>query len=244
MIGERYNYENVFFRDLTISILDTFEGELKWVNRFNSGDVDVSVPIYYSMTGDERFLLDSFSDDVVSNNRYVELNTDIIPRGHITFDGVDIKSDEVANPNVWLRMVIESDSEIKKVLSKIRAIPVSAKYTLSIILSSEIDVWKCTQAIMNTLWLYRFTYFEYNSMRIDAVLTIPDSNQIDIQREKNMTTDNTIKLTISFNVDTYYPAFREDSPDNIEPKRSKWYGNLIESRKSGKSSILDRRYNK
>ena len=71
-----------FFRDLTICVLDTLEGQVKWVNRFTSGDKFVEVPFYYSMTGDEKFLLDSFTDDIVSgdsegNGRYVELNTDI-----------------------------------------------------------------------------------------------------------------------------------------------------------------------
>ena len=84
MIGERFNFEDVFFRDLTVCVLDTLEGEIKWVNRFTSGDRVVNVPFYYSMTGDERFLLDSFTDDVVSNSRYVDLNTDIVPRGHLT----------------------------------------------------------------------------------------------------------------------------------------------------------------
>ena len=74
MIGERFNFEDVFFRDLTVCVLDTLEGQVKWLNRFSSGDVFVQVPFYYSLTGDERFLLDSFADDIVSENRFVELN--------------------------------------------------------------------------------------------------------------------------------------------------------------------------
>ena len=239
MIGDRFNMEDVFFRDLTTCVLDVLEGEVKWVNRFSSGDRDVTVPFYYSMTGDERFLLDSFSDDVVSDNRYVELNTDMIPRGHITLTGFDIKSDEFANPNVWLRMVIEDSTEIKKVLTKVRAVPISVKYDVTILLSSEIDSFKCSQSIINTLWLYRFMYFEHNYMNIDAVLILPDSNQVEISREKNLTSDNAIKLTVSFEVHTYYPAFRKDGSDIVEPKKTKWYVNLIESRKSGRRNTLD-----
>ena len=209
MIGERFNYEDCFYRDLTVCVLDTLEGEIRWINRFSSGDREVNVPFYYSMTGDERFLLDSFNDDIVSNNRFVDVNTDIIPRGHLTLTGFDIRSDEFANPNVWLKMVVENKEEIRKILTKIRAIPVSAKYDLSILLSSEIDVFKCSQAIMDTLWLYRFMYFEYNFMNIDAVILMPDSNQIEITREKSLSSENTIKLTLSFEVQTYYPAFRK-----------------------------------
>ena len=216
MIGERFNFEDVFFRDLTLCVLDTLEGEIKWVNKFSSGDRVVNVPFYYSMTGDERFLLDSFTDDVVSNSRYVDLNTDIIPRGHLTLTSYEIRADEFANPNVWLKMVVENNDEIRNMLTKVRAIPITAKYDLVLHLSSEIDTFKCSQAIMDTLWLYRYMYFEYNFMNIDAVMQIPDSNNIEINREKSLTSDNTIKLTVSFDVQTYYPAFRKPKfPDTV-----------------------------
>lgn len=210
MIGEKFNYEDVFFRDLTVCVLDSLEGQIKWVNRFTSGDTHVRVPIYYSMTGDERFLLDSFSDDIVSDSRYVELNTDIIPRGHLTMTGFTTKSDEFANPNVWLRMVVENEQEIRKTLSRVRAVPITVNYDLTILLSSELDSFKCSQAILNTMWLYKFMYFEFNFMNIDAVMTIPDSNTVEMSREHNLTSDNSIKLKVSFTVDTYYPAFRPD----------------------------------
>jgi hypothetical protein len=210
MIGERFNFEDVFFRDLTVCVLDTLEGQIRWVNRFSSGDVPVNVPFYYSLTGDERFLLDSFQDDIVSENRFIELNTDIIPRGHLTMTGFNIKSDDFANPNVWLRMVVENEIEIRKVLAKVRAIPITVNYELSIKLSNEIDTFKCSQAIMDTLWIYKFMYFEHNFMNIDAVILMPDSNQIEMSREKNLTSDNNIELKVSFTVETYYPAFRKD----------------------------------
>jgi hypothetical protein len=210
MIGEKFNFEDTFFRDLTVCVLDTLEGQIRWVNRFSSGDFPVNVPFYYSLTGDERFLLDTFADDVVSENRFIELNTDQIPRGHITLKSFSINSDEFANPNVWLRMVVENEVEIRKVLAKVRAVPITVNYDLEILLSSEIDIFKCSQAILDTLWLYKFMYFEYNFMNIDAVINMPDSKNIEISKEKNMTSDNTIKMTVSFEVQTYYPAFRKD----------------------------------
>jgi hypothetical protein len=210
MIAGKFNMEDVFFRDLTVCVLDTLEGQIKWVNRFSSGDVRVEVPFYYSLSGDERFLLDTFADDVVSENRFVELNTDVIPRGHITLKSFNINSDEFANPNVWLRMVVENDFEIRKVLARVRAVPITVDYELVILLSNEVDTFKCSQAILDTLWIYKFMYFEHNFMNIDAVILMPDTNSIEIAREKNLTSDNTIKLSLSFQVQTYYPAFRKD----------------------------------
>jgi len=222
MIGERFNMEDVFFRDLTVCVLDTLEGQIRWVNRFSSGDYPVEVPFFYSLTGDERFLLDTFQDDIVSENRFIELNTDVIPRGHITMKSFNITSDEFANPNVWLKMVVENEFEIRKILAKVRAVPIVVDYDLTILLSNEIDTFKCSQAIMDTLWIYKFMYFEHNFMNIDAVMLLPDTNQIEINREQNLTSDTTIKLTVSFQVQTYYPAFRKD---RVNPKGyPRYYG--------------------
>lgn len=211
MIGDRMNPDNSFFRDLTVCVLDTLEGNIRWVNRFTDKNVEVNVPFYYSLVGDERYLLDSFSDDITSDSRYVELNTDIIPRGHISLKGFNINSDEFSNPNVWLRTVVENETEIRKVLTKVRGIPLTVNFDLEIRLSSEIDIFKCSEAIMDTLWPYRHMYFEYNLMNIDAMILTPDTNGIEIGREKDLTSsDNTIKITMPLEIQTYYPAFRKD----------------------------------
>lgn len=240
MIGEKLNYDEVFLRDLTICVLDTLEGRVKWKNRFTSGDVEVNVPFYYSLTGDDRFLLDSFTDDIVSTNRFVELNTDQIPRGHITLTSWQIRSDEFRNPNIWLRNVIEDDVEVRRTLNKLRAIPITATFDLQVHLKTELDVFKCSQAIMNALWLYKFMYFEHNYMHIDAIMIQPDNNTIEIQREKNLKSDNTIKLSASLEVQTFYPAFitgKGDSNIEIKPYKTKWFNNIILLRTSNNPQV-------
>ena len=66
-------------------------------------------------------------------------------------------------------------------------------------------------------------YFEYNFLNIDAIMLIPDGTQVEIQREKNLTTDNFIKITLSFEVQTYYPAFRK--PTLGEITTGQFFGN-------------------
>lgn len=257
MIGEKFNMDNVFLRDLTTCVLFNLEGQLKWTNKFTSGDVNVEVPFYYSLVGDERFLLDSFQDDIVNSNRFIELNTDIIPRGHVTLKGFSIDSAELANPNIWLKTVVENEVEVKRTLRKVRAVPITVNFDMEIILSNEIDVFKCSQCLMDALWIYRFMYFEHNFMNIDAVMLMPESNTININREKNLTSDNNISMSISFEVKTFYPAYEKDLPTGdynprsgldpydyigkrpedkdkeAEPRRSKWYSNILRSRNNG-----------
>lgn len=227
MIGKLYNYDGIFFRDLTLSLLDKLEGAVFWTNRFSSGDVLVEVPFYYSMVGHEDMLLDSFNDDIVSNNRKTELNTDIIPRAHLYMESFNIASQDFLNPNVFLRTIVEKDDNIKSVLNKVRAIPITVNYKCEILLESEGDVHKCSERLMDALWMNTLLAFEYNRMPIDANAALPaDGPSIKINREHTMSSKNEYAIEFTIEVVTHYPAYlKDDNTDgnrNLKPKRTKW----------------------
>jgi hypothetical protein len=67
---------------------------------------------------------------------------------------------------------------------------------------------------------------------------IPDGTQVEIQREKNLTSDNTVKITLSFEVQTYYPAYRKPNLRDLENGR--FFGNYTWS---SVNSSLSNRYN-
>lgn len=256
MIGENFNYEDVFLRNVTVGLLDTLEGEIHWYYNFSKGKKKVVVPFYYSLTGQEKFLLDSFHDDVVSDNRLTDLDASPIPRGILTLTGFDMITDELTNPNVWIKTTYEDSNEVKTSLQRIRPIPISVKYDMSIILNTENDYFKCSEALMNTIGIYKYYTFQYKNFNINAVLQMPDSNQFEITRDMTISTKNEISLKVSFEVVTYYPGFRnpldgaveendpklphndayEYDPYKLEsqnnviiPKRTRWFNNIKES---------------
>jgi hypothetical protein len=266
MIGDKKNYDDVFLRNLTIAVLDTLEGEVYWYYEFSSGTKQVTVPFYYSLTGDEKFVIDTFVDDVVSDNRLTELNTDKIPRGVLTMTGFDILTDQMDNPNVWINTKFEDTDEIKTIQARIRPFPISAKYELVIFLNSENDYFKCAASLMDTIGIYRYMTFEFNEFIINAVIQLPETNQFENTRDKSFTTKNEIKLTCTFDVYTFYPAYRQpqrtgiraietqntwsnaytydkfiDNTQNIiSPKRTKWYSNIDRSSGNpGTSTSID-----
>jgi hypothetical protein len=55
MIGDVKNYDDVFYRDLTVCLLDKLEGKVFWKNKFSEKTIDVTVPFYYSCVN-SRFL--------------------------------------------------------------------------------------------------------------------------------------------------------------------------------------------
>lgn len=226
MIGKKFNYDDVFFRDLTICTLAMMEERIGWVNNFSDGEVQVDIPIYYSLSGkNDDYLLDSFSDDVLGDARKLDMNTDVIPRMHITLDSWTIKGSEFANPNIWLQQVVEDSEEIRKVLTKVRAMPISAKFSGTLLLGSELDTFKASESIMNALMFYDHMFFEYNFMYIDAVATFPEENNIEIIRDFSMGEDDLVKMSFDFEVQTYYPAYG-DRQIFGRPKKSKWINQL------------------
>lgn len=229
MIGKKYNFDDIFLRDLTICTLAMLEERLGWINHFKNGDVQVDIPIYYSMSGkNDDYLMDSFMDDIVGSERKVELNTDVLPRAHVTLKDWRMKGDEFANPNQWLRQVIEDEDEIRKVLTKVRAIPIQANYECTILLDSELDTFKASESIMTALMFYDHMHFEYNFMYIDAVATFPEDSSVEINRDFSVDTDGKIQMNFGFEVHTYYPGWGDKQVWG-PPKQSKWINQLKQS---------------
>lgn len=233
MIGKKYNFDDIFFRDLSICTLAMLEERLGWVNRFSDGDVQVDIPVYYSMSGrNDDYLLDSFQDDIVGESRKLDMNTDIIPRAHVTLNNWTIVGSEFANPNIWLKQVVEDKEEIRKVLTKVRALPIKANYSCTILLNSELDTFKASEAIMNALMFYKYIFFEYNFMIINCAATFPEENNIEIIRDFSMGGENElIKMEFNFEVNTTYPAWGEEQVWG-RPKKSKWINQLKQAKRN------------
>jgi hypothetical protein len=210
------NYDNVFIRSCSLSVCRVWSKSIRWINRFEDGEkIRVLVPFYLSLVGDERFVLDAFVDDTL--DKRIELNTDQIPRGIITFNGLNIKSGEFANPNQYLSQTVDINDEIRKIISKVKATPISITYNFEIKLATEIDADLCVQKIMDTYFNYQFFRFNYYGLNIVSYFKLPDDFQIEINREDSMTTESRYKkLTFSINVETYYPIFKVNS-DDLEP---------------------------
>ena len=208
-----YNYDNVLIRDLTIGVLSEIHRKIRWTNTWNDVKKLVTLPVYYGMVGDERFLYDAFVDDIVGIRP--DLNIDAIPRAHLIFENANIKRNEFSNPNVNMEFYKEENGILKKQAGKFRVLTIDATYNLKIELDSEIDIMKCYQSLWDWLWVYKYFYVTYNSFRIDCVLHTPDDYQQQITREiENIgSKDDTKKfIEINFNVHAFYP---------IEPKETK-----------------------
>lgn len=256
-IDEEYNYDDNFIRMTTIALCKVLATKVRWINRWSDGKkIRVLIPFYTSFAGQERFMLDAFVDDVVSNR--VELNTDQKQRGIITFKGGSQRDDEFANPNQFLAKETKINDEFKTIVSRTKAVPITLSYDVLIKLDNEWEVDICYTKILDVLYNYRFFYVNYFGMKIDAHFKLPSEGGIEIPREINLGSDNTITIKFSLEISTYYPVFnvmtddyeicdnddvidwnfleipkpdgRELSSSTGALKRVYWYNNLLDNK--------------
>lgn len=233
-IEKHMNYDDTFLRDTTVALLATLHNRLYWYNIWHNETRKIEIPFYYSMTGDDRFLLDSFVDDIAGKR--IEQNYDVIPRGIVTLESTSINSNEFTNPNVRISRYIEENAELKRVVSKLRSLPITLSYEIKIRVASELDLFKCQQAVWNLIYQYQYFYFEHNFIRIDASFRFPDEFQTKIARETNMTSDIYMDHTFRLDVHTYYPLFGEI--ERIPPiNRVQWQNNIWKLKGSGAEKI-------
>lgn len=233
-IEKHLNYEDTFLRDVTVAFIAQLHNRVYWYNRWQNETRKIEIPFYYSMSGDDRFLLDSFVDDIPGNR--IEQNYDVVPRGVVTMESTTIKSNEFTNPNVRISRVIEEDAELRRAVSKLRSLPLVIGYEIKIRVTSEIDLFKCQQAIWNLIYQYQYFYFEHNFIRVDASFRFPDEFQTKIAREIRMDTDVYMEHTFRLDVNTYYPLFGEI--ENIPPiNKVQWQSNIWKLTGSGAENL-------
>lgn len=208
------NFDDTFIRMVHISLIKSLSRCITWINYFSDKKIRVVVPFYMSMPGNERFALDAFVDDIPDSR--VELNTDQIPRGVVTFNSFTTDVSQFANPNQYIAKKQEINGKMKQFIQKTKAIPVNINFEVDIVLATEIDVYKCSEKILNMLFNYLFFNIDYYGIKIDSVFTLPDDKDIQIEREQNMESDTKKHIKFPLTVHTYYPSFISETFDYID----------------------------
>lgn len=218
-IGHEYNYDNNYFRMVLVGLAKTLNRYIRWSYKFETTKKCISLPFYTSMVGEQTFLLDSFVDDITDVR--VEGNTDQRQRGVITLENWGPVSDEYANPNIYVPKTVKINRELKRIVTKIKAIPIQLTYNVEIHLASEGESYTCYQKILDMLYNYYFYSIDYYGLKIDLAITLPDDKTFELPRDIPVDglRDKIIKIPLT--IRGYYPSWKVDTDrldcgENIE----------------------------
>lgn len=211
------NTDDIFLRNLTISLLDLLNSEMEFSLSRDDHKTSFNVPFVYNYGTDEGFLKDFYiglPDDCripVAEGTY-----DIIPRGIVTLSSFQVKSSDLTNKFVRGSYTEhergENDQNILTGYSaQLFTLPLSVKFDIKIICDNLNKAFKIAESMLNINYANRVMYFQYNGVRIPAQFQFPTQENIEKQYKFSFTDNNKLTITLSVDVETYFPSFEATS---------------------------------
>jgi len=206
---EKYNTDDVFLRGVIMGLIRSFNDKLTYIQVNDKQEVlEVFVPFFYSMTGDESFLQDFFIEykECLTDKTIAEGNYDVLPRGIVTLQSSEINTGGLGNK--FTRMTYSKESlegEMKTYSSYTNSIPLNLSFNVSMKVDTMLDAFKIYQSVITTFYK-TYTYsFEYQGFRIPVQVGFPESYEINKQLEFSYANNDYIQFNFSVAMETYFP---------------------------------------
>lgn len=207
---EKYNTDEVFLRGLITSLLRSFNEKLKYTQVNDQQQVlEVFVPFFYSLTGDEPFLQDFFihyrnceTDQIIAEGNY-----DVIPRGVVSLQSSEINTASLGNKFVRTSYAVETTKgEMKTFSSYTNSVPLNLSFNITIKVDTLLDAFKIYQSVITTFYkTYSFS-FEFEGYRVPAQVGFPESYEMTKQLEFSYNNNpQLIEFRFTVAVETYFP---------------------------------------
>jgi hypothetical protein len=207
---EKFNTDEVFLRNLISALLRSFNEKLKYRQINDQQQVlEVFVPFFYSLTGDEPFLQDFFIHyrNCDTDKPIAEGNYDVIPRGVVSLQSSEINTQSLGNKFTRTSYAVETvQGEMKTFSAYTNSVPLALTFSVRMKVDTLLDAFKIYQSVITTFYkTYSFS-FEFDGYRIPAQVGFPESYDMTKQLEFSY---NNLPQLIEFNfsvaVETYFP---------------------------------------
>lgn len=223
---EKYNIDEVFLRNIIVGMLKTLNDKLTYTQINDQQEVlEIFVPFFYSMSGDESFLQDFYLDyiDCDGQSPFAEGNYDVVPRGILNLNGVSIETNAITNGFVRATYNIEDlQGQMKALSAYTNFIPLSLNFDITIRTDTLLDTFKIFQSSIQSFYkVYSFSV-EFGGMRIPVQVGFPEQYPNDKQIDFSYgSTQKAIETKFTITVETYFPQ------KNLQTERFR--GNLMQA---------------
>jgi hypothetical protein len=206
---EKYNTDDVFLRGVIMGLIRSFNDKLTYIQVNDKQEVlEVFVPFFYSMTGDESFLQDFFIEykECLTDKTIAEGNYDVLPRGIVTMQSSEINTGGLGNKFTRMTYAKESlEGEMKTYSSYTNSVPLNLSFNVAMKVDTMLDAFKIYQSVISTFYK-TYTYsFEYQGFRIPVQVGFPESYEINKQLEFSYASNDYIQFNFSVAMETYFP---------------------------------------
>lgn len=207
---EKYNTDEVFLRNIIVGLLRNMNEKLTYLQTNDKQEIlEVFVPFLYSMSGDESFLKDFYLDyfDCDNNSQFADGNYDVVPRGIVNLDNVNIDQTALTNGFVRTTYNVESlDGQMKALSAYTNNIPLILTFSVTLRADTLLDTFKLFQSAIKTFYKVFSYSVEFEGMAIPVQVGFPEDYQNDKQLEFSYgSTQKHIETKFTVIAETYFP---------------------------------------
>lgn len=205
--NQEFNRDNIVLRYITVATLAELQNKVYYYNQVDEDtQVKVPVPFYYSVTGNERLLLDVFAFGAKESGK-AEGDYEVVPRGMLQMTGGTIESGNMTNKFVRSEFVREFEGQLKTYSLETAFLPITMSFDCRVICSNNTEMLKVTESVMSKL--YKATHFQVDlgMMRVQASMEVPEDYGQNRLFEFGLNDKKEFEVTFSIDVKSFMPVF-------------------------------------
>jgi hypothetical protein len=205
--NQENNTDNTILRYVIVSTLAELKNKIFYYNKIDEDTLQkVSVPFYYSVTGNERFLMDSFVYDSILEDKAVG-NYETVPRGVLKLNSLAVNASLQTNKFVRGEFVRESHGVLKTFIVNTSFLPIDLTFEVTVVCSSNMEMLKVTESILSKLYKAITFSVDLGMFRVQAIMSVPE----DFSQEKifDFGLNDKKEFNVTFNIDvqSFIPVF-------------------------------------
>lgn len=205
--NQEFNRDNTVLRYLTVGILAELSKKVYYYNQINEDTLKkIEVPFFYSVSGNERFLLDNFMFDAEKSGKAIG-DYEVVPRGIIQMNSMSINADEQTNKFTRAEFVREWDGVLKTFSLMTNFLPITIGFGVTIICSNNLEMLKVTEAIMSKLYKGTLFNVDLGMFRVNASISVPEDYSQDRLFEWGLNDKKEFQVTFDMELRSFMPVF-------------------------------------
>jgi hypothetical protein len=205
--NQEKNSDNTILRYMIVALLAELKDKVYYYNQIDEDTLKkISVPFFYSITGDGRFLMDNFLYDAEANDKAIG-DYETVPRGIVQLTGISIDSGNQTNKFARGEFVQEWEGILKTFSLDTNFLPLNLSFDCTVVCSSNLEMLKVTETLMSKLYKNNLFQVDLGMMRVQGNFSVPEDYTQNRLFEFQLNDKKEWSVTFPIEVASFMPVF-------------------------------------
>ncbi len=205
--NQEYNKDSTILRYVIVATLAELRDKVFYYNRIDEDTLQkINVPFYYSVTGNERFLMDNFVYDAIAEGKAIG-DYEVVPRGVLQLSSLSIDSGSQTNKFVRGEFVREVCGVLRTFSLETNFLPLNMTFGVTVVCSNNLEMLKVTESILSKLYKTTTYSVDLGMFRVQASMAVPEDYSQDKLFEFALNDKKEFNVTFDIEVKSFVPVF-------------------------------------